>query len=352
MEGHWHRPFPVDGTLLVIRAAGILFATPDGRVLLMHRVAHKESDEGDRPGSPDVWAFPGGGIEGEETAEEAAHREVLEETGLDYQGPLTLWTRRVRDEVDFTTFLAQVDEFVPKLNEEHDAWNWAHINFALSSTQLHPGCRVSLQRFDMDELGVARAMAAGDLTSPQQYNKDLLLIALRITGTGVSFRPAHDEYVMRDPAIYMNQEFLDRCNGLPVILHHPEGTLLNTEEFRERIIGTIFLPFLRLDTQEVWGIAKIIDMEVGEVLKTELASTSPAVSVLGDKIDVPDGRKILIEDKPFLLDHLAVLIGTPGVWDKAGPLAGVESVDVGAEEDSTLDMIMRKVQLYTISQRI
>lgn len=33
--------------------------------------------------------------------------------------------RRVKDDVDYTTFLKKVDsEFTPKLNEEHTAWAW------------------------------------------------------------------------------------------------------------------------------------------------------------------------------------------------------------------------------------
>jgi 8-oxo-dGTP pyrophosphatase MutT (NUDIX family) len=357
----------------MIRAAGMMFITPDDRVLLMHRMEKAKEDGQQTPGS---WAFPGGGIEGEETAEQAARREIEEETGLKYEGKLTLWTRRIKEDVDFTTFLAPVAEpFVPTMNEEHNAFHWINRSFALAANSLsvpnvmpplvHPGCIIALERFDLDELGVAKAMAAGELTSPQMYNDDLMLIALRITGTGVSFRPAVGEYVLRDPAIYMNPEFLERCQGLPVIFRHPKKTLLNTDEFRERIVGTIFVPFLRPEVNEVWGIAKILDMGAAELLKTHQMSTSPAVMVLGDKVAVPDGRKILIEDKPFLLDHLAILIpefdkdgksidSGAGVWDRGEGLKGVESVDAiplsPPDEVTPIDKIFHAIMSLKIDE--
>ena len=45
----------------------------DGRLLMVHHV---------RPGRYDFWVAPGGGVKGEESYEEAAAREVWEETGL------------------------------------------------------------------------------------------------------------------------------------------------------------------------------------------------------------------------------------------------------------------------------
>lgn len=333
---------------LSLRAAGILFVASSGHVLLVHRT--------DGLG----WAFPGGGIEEGEDAEQAARRELLEETGIEYDGPLVLWTRRQKDGVDFTTFRAQAPEgveFVPQLNEEHDAWQWVDKSFALSSPLLHSGVPIALQRFDMDELSIAQAISTGELTSPQRYC-NLLLVAIRITGTGVAYRGAYDEFPFRDPAIYMTPEFLARCNGLLVILEHPDGSLLNTEELHDRIVGSVFLPYLKPEVSEVWGIAKIVDMAVAAMLETETMSTSPAVLCGGKKLSLDNGSTLLMESKPRLLDHIALLCADPdgsgnsgkGVWDKLGPMAGVESVDAVATADSA-DQIIRNFKIHELSRR-
>ena len=80
----------------MIRAAGIMCVDPDGRVLLMRRT----DGEG--------WAFPGGHVEDDETSEQAARREFEEECGVPFKGNLRFWTRRIRDGVDFTTFIGEV----------------------------------------------------------------------------------------------------------------------------------------------------------------------------------------------------------------------------------------------------
>ncbi|KKB76186.1 hypothetical protein VW29_20790 [Devosia limi DSM 17137] len=53
-------------------SAGALVIHED-KILLVHH---------QRPGIHDFWVAPGGGVEGSETLEQAAAREVLEETGL------------------------------------------------------------------------------------------------------------------------------------------------------------------------------------------------------------------------------------------------------------------------------
>jgi 8-oxo-dGTP pyrophosphatase MutT (NUDIX family) len=101
----------------VINAAGILFRSPEGRVLLLRRTA-----EGDHEGE---WAIPGGKIEEGESAAKAAVREVWEEIQFRAGHAGVYHTRQVRNGVDYTTYLYEVDdEFVPKLNGEHDAYMW------------------------------------------------------------------------------------------------------------------------------------------------------------------------------------------------------------------------------------
>ena len=315
------------------RAAGVLLMAPTGRVLLMRR----------RPGEGDhgsLWASPGGGIEDGETPEQAARREFKEETGFDFTGPLSQWTRRVKDGVDFTTFIGKGEEFEPQLNEEHDLAKWITLDEALADPPgtviLHPGAAVALRRFGMDELEVAQAIRDGELVSPQRFG-NILLIAMRVTGTGGAYRKALDEFVWRDPEIYMTDHFLKRCNGLEIIWEHPpEGLMLNSDQFRERMIGTSFLPYLKEAEKEVWTIARIRDAGAATLLEHAKLSTSPGVvftqSDGNRKVSFGD-KTLLIEGDPSLLDHLAVcgidentMEGGLGVWDKGLEPKGVESI--------------------------
>ncbi|MDX3520899.1 NUDIX hydrolase [Streptomyces scabiei] len=70
------------------RVARVILLDPRERILLLH---------GHEPGDPadDWWFTPGGGVEGTETREEAALREVVEETGItDVELGPVLWRRR------------------------------------------------------------------------------------------------------------------------------------------------------------------------------------------------------------------------------------------------------------------
>lgn len=118
------------------RAAGILFMSPDDKILLMRRKGQDHNGE---------WGFPAGGIEKGETPEVAARRETEEETGHHYDGPMAPLTHRSRDGVDFTTFVAHIQPFIPKLNDEHSAHQWVTSDEA-KEMDLHPGVRSTLDR--------------------------------------------------------------------------------------------------------------------------------------------------------------------------------------------------------------
>ncbi|MDX2528725.1 NUDIX hydrolase [Streptomyces europaeiscabiei] len=69
------------------RVARVILLDPRERILLLH--GHEPDDPAD-----DWWFTPGGGVEGAETREEAALRELAEETGItDVELGPVLWRR-------------------------------------------------------------------------------------------------------------------------------------------------------------------------------------------------------------------------------------------------------------------
>lgn len=347
------------------KAAGILFQSKSGNVLFLRRTATA-------PDCAGCWDFPGGGCEEDETTEQCAIREAIEEIGSMPDGLLVFHTRtpgsmpkgvagigapggglpgpagaptapppplvsgipeeaRLPPGVDYTTFLQRVEEeFIPELNGEHDGWAWAPI--ASPPQPLHPGCQVALDRISWDELAVARAIADGRLSSPQRY-ENVWLFAIRISGTGLSYRDKIDEFVLRKPELYLTDEFLARCNGMPVIWKHPKKSLLDSDEFADRVVGTVFLPYIAGD--EVWAVTKIFVDDAARMMKEGGLSTSPGVNfadfTVNAKLTLEDGSKVLVEGKPSLADHVAIC--ELGVWDKGGDPSGIRSE---SREDSAM----------------
>ena len=298
------------------RAAGIMFITPDEEVLMIRRGA----GGGDYPST---WCVPGGHQKGDESLEETARRECKEETGIDYTGDLEV----LFDDGQFRYYVARDFAKEPvTLNYESTGSDWC--NPTIPPLPLHPGIetafKVALAKTETD---VAKLMSQGILASPQMY-ANIGLFAIRITGTGLAYRSSIKENVWRDPSLYLNEQFLERCNGLAVIMDHPDTQVLTTEEFKNRAVGSIMLPYIQED--EVWGIAKIYDQEaIKEICEGEI-STSPAVvfdNTAGNiTLTTENGEPLLIEGVPFLLDHIAIVTkarGSKGVWDKGGDATGV-----------------------------
>lgn len=308
----------------MIKAAGFLFEYK-GTVLLL-----KRAEDG-------LWGFPGGHVEAGETDREAAERECVEEMGAFPEGKVKWSVRQRRDDVEYTTICSVLNApFKPVLNEEHTEYRWFNVN-ALPDN-CHPNIFDAVARLSLDELGVARYISEGKFTSPQRYC-NVWLFSIRITGTGVAYRGGRGaggtgEFSFRPPEEWITDEFLQRCNGLPVVLDHPETSILNSEEFAGRIVGTVFYPYAK--GEEVWGIAKIFDDATAEMLVQKKWSTSPGV--LSDETEVlplQSGETLLYEGKPFLLDHIAICEN--GVWDKyAGP-TGVDSTIIEENMSETED---------------
>lgn len=311
-----------------MNAAGIALLS-GGHVLLL-----KRGNGGDHPGE---WCFPGGRIEQYELPEDAARRETMEECGYEVQGALRQIGAIQTGDTSFITYAKNVARFEPVLCDEHTAYVWAPLD--IFPKPMHPGVLLTLESDALDQINldkltetdIARLIANGELTSPQQVG-NMHLFAMRVTGTGTAYRSSLDEFVYRPPEHYLNDKFLARCNGLAVIYEHPEKRTLDSDEFADRVIGSVMLPYIQ--GEEVWGIAKIYDESAIEIMLAQQMSTSPTVVFRNLKdnstIKLDNGEAILIEGKPSLLDHLAVC--SLGVWDKGGAPAGVLNSTIGVNE--------------------
>lgn len=298
---------------MAIFGSGIMFR--QGKfVFLIQR-----SDDG-------TWCPPGGTVEPGELAIDAARREVLEEVGYQYDGPLT--PHSVYG--DYLTFRAEVPErFEAKLNDESLAAGWFHIDDL--PKPLHQPFAEMLAQQALNETEVASLIADGTLSSPQFFI-NMWMFAIRVTGTGVTWRSADQQMAFRNPDDYLTPEFLQRVAGLPLIWLHPEKNTLDSNEFAKRVIGTLTNSWVA-DNDEVWAIARVYDAEAAEIMATRQLSTSPTVKFVEvpDSIIEIDGQPLLVEPSPELLDHVAIC--EQGVWDKLLAPTGVKSDSIPNEAE-------------------
>ena len=215
---------------------------------------------------------------------------------------------------------------------------------------LHPGVEVALRRLSMTETDVAEALRDGELASPQPFENSLL-VDMRISGTGISYRPKLKEWVYRRPDIYLTEEFLKRCQGLPVIYEHPEKAVLDSDSFGKQVVGTMMLPYVK--GEEVWGVARIYDRPTMKSFdRGEMIDTSPSVVFRDPKvnyeIELENGETMLCEGNPSYIDHLALC--ERGVWSKGGDPIGVriDSDDV----DSNDQVIVIADSVERLSERV
>ncbi|HFS7361266.1 MULTISPECIES: NUDIX hydrolase [Enterobacter] len=298
---------------MAIFGSGIMFR--QGKfVFLIQR-----SDDG-------TWCQPGGTVEPGELAIDAARREVLEEVGYQYDGPLT--PHSVYG--DYLTFRAEVPErFEAKLNDESLAAGWFHIDDL--PKPLHQPFAEMLAQQALNETEVAALIADGTLSSPQFFI-NMWMFAIRVTGTGVTWRSADQQMAFRNPDDYLTPEFLQRVAGVPLIWLHPEKNKLDSDEFAKRVIGTLTNSWVA-DNGEVWTIGRVYDAEAAEIMATRQLSTSPTVtySESQDSIIKIDGQPLLVEGSPVLLDHVAIC--EQGVWDKLLAPTGVKSDSIPNEAE-------------------
>lgn len=120
-----------------IVCSGALFYTLDThRFLFLHRTKGKQSN---------LWGLVGGTNEGKETPWESLKREISEEIGtVTIKKTIPLETFVSNDsKFQFHTYLCLVnEEFIPKLNDEHDGYAW--VSFTKWPKPLHHGLRNTL----------------------------------------------------------------------------------------------------------------------------------------------------------------------------------------------------------------
>jgi hypothetical protein len=121
-------------------------------------------------------------------------------------------------------------------------------------------------------------------------------------------------------------------------MEHPSTQILNSDEFAQRVTGSMFLPYIKGD--EVWGIAKIYDKEAISLISSGELSTSPSVVFRDPKvnytIELEEGGHLLVEGEPSFVDHLAIC--EKGVWDKGVDASGirVDSGEVGEPQEKVV----------------
>ncbi len=298
---------------MAIFASGIMFRQGK-KIFLIQR-----SDDG-------TWCPPGGKLEPGELAEAAARREVLEETGYKYDGPLTPYSVAG----DYLTYRADAAEnFEAVINDESLSAGWFSIDDM--PKPLHPPFAAVMAGQPLNETDVAALIADGTLSSPQFFI-NMWLYAIRVTGTGVTWRSADQQMAFRNPDDYLTPEFLQRVAGVPLIWLHPEKNKLDSDEFAKRVIGTLTNSWVA-NNGEVWAIARVYDAEAAEIMATRQLSTSPTVtfSEIQDAIIKVDGQPLLVEGSPVLLDHVAIC--EQGVWDKLLNPTGVKSDSIPKEAE-------------------
>lgn len=298
---------------MAIFGSGIMFRQGKSIFLI------QRSDDG-------AWCPPGGKIEPGEMACSAARREAKEETGYQFDGPMTPYSVAG----DYLTFRADIDaQFEPQINDESLDAGWFDID-NLPKPLHQPFAEVMAQN-PLNETQVAALIADGTLSSPQ-YFINMWMYAIRVTGTGVTWRSADQQMAFRDPENYLTPEFLQRVAGVPLIWLHPEKNKLDSDEFAKRVIGTLTNSWVS-DNGEVWAIARVYDAEAAEMMATRQLSTSPTVtfSEPQNAIIKIDGQPLLVEDSPVLLDHVAIC--EQGVWDKLLDPTGVKSDSIPNEAE-------------------
>ena len=168
----------------------------------------------------------------------------------------------------------------------------------------------------MNELEIAKQIASGELPSPQKIPvSSTWLLDLRISGTGYAYREKSDSYVLRPESEYLTDDVLSMCNGLPVIVEHPENPAdgVNSDSYT---IGSVFYPYIK--GNEIWGVCKIWNEQAIEAIEENDFSTSCSFRA-GTQQIIIDDTEVKKDLSPQSANHVAILQENMGVWDKCNP---------------------------------
>lgn len=116
---------------------------PDGKILVLKRSAGDDH-------LPEVWETVGGGMDAEQTPQEALAREILEETGLSVTvgEPFNVFTFR-KQTGEFKvgiTFLCQTTDDAVVLSEEHSEYRWIDPS-EFATLESVPSLHEEIQRY-------------------------------------------------------------------------------------------------------------------------------------------------------------------------------------------------------------
>lgn len=185
------------------------------------------------------------------------------------------------------------------------------------------------------ERALALQIAAGTLPSPQAFMGSWYW-SIRISGTGAMWRGEPiNEFCWREPRLWLSPDMVARASALPVLVDHPEGGALTSQEFAKRCVGLTIHAYVLGD--ELWAIARIVDAGANAILLDGFyRDTSPAVSFepgAGARSEI-NGKPLLVEAEPMLFDHIALC--AQGRWSRDGPPTGVENEIESSNEHESI----------------
>jgi hypothetical protein len=185
----------------------------------------------------------------------------------------------------------------------------------------------------INELQLVEGIAEGVLASPQEWQNSTY-VKLRLSGTGVAYRPSINEYVYRSPDIWLSPTMVRRVLGLPIVIEHPPGSLMTSRYYGDRSVGAVVFSYVDEGEQGLWGIGRILDSNAASMIAAGLFCTSPAVLLPPGQNVYADvgGDKCLVEADPVFIDHVALIytgLGNKGVWQRQdGPGVPVDEPEL------------------------